>query len=101
GRRRRRLRWPVHLEVAGRLVDLVLDDVEGRQLDVSGDDGRRLGPGLEPVPRMRPPFGELHRADSATQGAWSRGGACDTLDVRSGIRSEEHTSELQSRENLV
>ena len=70
---RRRLRRsalrPVDPEVAARLVDLVLDEIKGRDLDIGIHEHRELAPGLEAVPRMRAPFvefGPLHGLGNAS-----------------------------------
>jgi 3-oxoacyl-(acyl-carrier-protein) synthase III len=50
---------PVDAQVARDLVDLVLDHVEGRDLDVGIDDARRIFAEGETVPGMRAPAGKV------------------------------------------
>ena len=55
-RRRRGSLRPIDAQVAGALVDLVLHQVERRDLDVRAHDARRILADLEPVPRVRAPL---------------------------------------------
>ncbi len=56
----------VHAKIAGRLVDLILHEIEGRDLDEGIDDLGGIGTYLQSVPRMGPPavegFWEGHRS---------------------------------------
>ena len=45
----------VDAQVAGRLVDFVLHEIERGDLDIGVDDARRVRPGLQAVPGMRSP----------------------------------------------
>src|SRR5207253_7907344 len=56
----------------------------------------------EPAQSVRgPPARRGRSRDFALRFAHPRGGAAGSLDGRTAVRSEEHTSELQSRGHLV
>src|SRR5690606_39918114 len=82
------------------------DRVERRGEDDPGDDA---GPhqGGESTSRRERPFPHIRKGTIRPSIVWSKvrndrdgGGAAGRIGQGAGLRSEEHTSELQSRENL-